>query len=219
MFGIIGRAKQISDLRALVRPPVGSLRAQVPIVVIDDEGFVYTEVLRNHGFPITVLKDITDIPAVEKYPVVVCDIRGVGKTFGSKYEGAHVISELKKHYPNKILIAYTGQEFDASFNQYFALCDASIKKDAESQQWVETLDNAISNFLDPVAQWKKVRAYLISCDIPTIRLAQLEHFYVRALLKKEIPFQKERELIDLPKDAKAVLLGVASNVVFRLLGF
>ncbi len=170
MFISFGRAQHISDLKALVRPPIGTLRAQVSIVVIDDQGFVYSDILRNHGFHITLLKDITDINAVEAYPVVVCDIRGVGKSFGSPFEGAHVISELRKHYPNKILIAYTGQQFDASFNQYFSLCDASVKKDAESQQWVETLDEAISNFLDPVAQWKKVRSYLISCDIPTFRI-------------------------------------------------
>ena len=66
---IIGRAKQIGDLRTLMHPPIGSLRAQVPIAVIDDAGFLCLQVLRNHSFAITVLKDVSDILALEKYPV------------------------------------------------------------------------------------------------------------------------------------------------------
>jgi len=217
MYFIFGKPKQISDLKVIARPPIGTLRPRVSIVVIDDKGFVYLNVLRNHGFIITELTDITDVKAVQTYPIVVCDIRGVGKAFGSDFEGAHVLAEIKKHYPNKILIVYTGQLFDASFNQYFALCDASVTKDAESQQWVEVLDNAIATFLDPIAQWKKLRSYLIDLDVPTMRLAELEDHYVSAVLAKQAPFQDEKKLIDLPQDAKAVLLGIASNYAFKLL--
>ena|SRR6266498_2347946 len=217
MYFRIGKPKQISDLKVIARQPIGTLRSQVPIVVIDDKGFVYLHVLRNHGFVITALKDITDVKAVLTYPIVICDIRGVGKTLDSQFEGAHVLAEIRKHYPNKILVVYTGQRFDATFNKYFALCDASITKDAESQQWVEVLDNAIAAFLDPVAQWKKLRSYLIELDIPTIQLAELEHHYVTAVLAKQTPFQDERKLIDLPQDAKATLIGIASNYAFKLL--
>lgn len=217
MYYRIGTPKQISDLKALPRAPIGTLRSQVPIVVIDDKEFIYLEVLRKNDFRITKLEDITDIKAVESYPIVVCDIRGVGRTLDSQFEGAHVLAEIKKHYPNKILIVYTGQRFDATFNRYFALCDASITKDAESQQWVEALDHAITAFLDPVSQWKKLRSYLIDLDVPTIRLAELEHQYVSAALAKQTPFRNESKLIDLPQDAKNVLLGVASNYVFKWL--
>jgi len=217
MFITLGKMKQIAHLKVIPRPPLGTLRARVPIVVIDDQGFAYLDVLRNHGFSIQLLNDITDIKAVESYPIVVCDVRGVGKSFGSTFEGAHVISEIKKHYPNKILIVYTGQRFDASFNQYFALCDSSIKKDAESEQWVEVLDNAIAAFVDPIAEWKKLRDYLIDLDVPTIRIAELEDSYVSAVLEKRTPFQNEKKLIDLPQDAKGVLIGVAGNYAFKLL--
>ena len=217
MYFKIGKPKQISDLNVIARPPIGTLRPRVPIVVIDDKGFVYLDVMRNHGFVITELKDITDVKAVQTYPIIVCDIRGVGKTLDPQFEGAHVLAEIKKHYPNKILIVYTGQRFDATFNKYFALCDASITKDAESQQWVEVLDKAIAAFLDPVAQWKKLRAYLIDLDVPTMRLAELEHHYVSAVLAKQTPFQDEKKLIDLPQDVKSVLLGIASNYAFKLL--
>lgn len=217
MFITIGTPKQIDHLKVNPTPPIGTLRSRVHIIVIDDKGFIYEEVLRNHGFSIKVLNDIQDIKAVESYPVVICDIRDVGKSFGSKYEGAHVIAEIKKHYPNKVLIACSGEQFDASFNQYFALCDASVKKDIESEKWVETLDNAIATYLNPVSQWKKLRDYLINLDVPTVRIAKLEDHYVTAILTKKKPFQDEKKLIDLPQDAKNILLGIASNYAFKLL--
>jgi DNA-binding NarL/FixJ family response regulator len=217
MYYIFGSLKQISALKVIARPPIGTLRPQVPIVVIDDNGFLYLDVLRNHGFRITELRDVNDVRTVEPYPIVVSDIRGVGGAFKSQYEGAHVLAEIRKHYPNKILLVYTGQQFDATFNRYFALCDGSITKDAESQQWVEVLDNAIATFLDPIGQWKKLRSYLIALDVPTIRLAELEHQYVSAVLKKQAPFQDQGKLIDLPQDVKNVLLGVASSYVFKWL--
>ena len=217
MFKIFGKPKQIADLKVIARPPLGTLRERVPIVAIDDKGFVYLNVLRNHGFNIKELLDVTDVKAVESYSIVICDVRGVGKAFGSGFEGAHVISEIKKHYPNKILIVYTGEMFDASYNQYFALCDWSMKKDAQSEDWVNILDNAIAAFLDPIDQWKKVRSYLINLDVPTIRLAELEDHYVKSILKKQTPFQNEKQLIDLPDMAKSVLIRVAAGSAIKLL--
>ncbi|HEX4630567.1 MAG TPA: hypothetical protein VH188_06340 [Chthoniobacterales bacterium] len=217
MYYLIGRPKDISDLKGELRPPIATLREKVKIVAIDDDGFEYAEVLRRHGFQINVQNDITDITAIETYPVVICDIAGVGRSFRSPYEGAHVIAEIRKRYPTKYLIAYTGQRFDASYNRFFALCDASMRKDSESQEWVEALDAAIKVYVDPAEMWRKARQ-VISPHVTPMRLTQLEDDYVRAVLKNRRPFQNEQKLIDLPNDARAVLLGIASNVLFKLIG-
>jgi hypothetical protein len=217
MYLVIGHPKELSDLKGDIRPPAATLREKVRIVAIDDEGFAYADVLRRHGFNITVLNDITDISAVESYQVVIADIAGVGLSFQSPFQGAHVIAEIKKRYTNKYLIAYTGQRFDASFNRFFALCDTTMSKDAESQDWVEALDEAIKVYVDPVAQWIKARQVILP-HISPIRLLQLEDEYVRSILSKTRPFQNERSLSNLPNDVKAIVLGVASNIVFKLLG-
>ena len=217
MYYLLGHPKDVSALQNYVREPIAKLRAHVPIVAIDDDGFAYADVLRNHGFRITVLNDISDVNAVESYPIIICDIKGVGASFKSRFEGAHVISEIRKHYPLKYLIVYTGQMFDASYNPYFALCDTSMKKDAGSDEWVEALDRAISVYVDPMSQWKKARQLVISHDIPPARLMELEDEYVRSVLDRKKPFQNQKRLLDLPSDLKAVLLGVASNVVFKLI--
>ena len=217
MYYILGRPKDITDLKQDVRPPIATLRDKVKIVAIDDEGFEYAEVLRRHGFQVTVLDDITDISAVETYPIVIADIAGVGLSFKSPYQGAHVIAEIRKRYPTKYLIAYTGQRFDASYNRFFALCDASMRKDAESQDWVEALDAAIKVYVDPPEMWRKARQ-VITQHVSPRRLTELEDDYVRAVMKNRRPFENERKLVDLPNDAKAVLLSLAGNVLFKLLG-
>jgi hypothetical protein len=217
MYCVFGRPKNINDLTGDLKPPVATLREKVKILAIDDDGFEYAEVLRGHGFQITVVNDITDINAVENYPVVICDIAGVGGSFQSPYQGAHVIAEIRKRYPTKYLIAYSGQRFDASYNRFFAMCDASMRKDSESQEWVETLDAAIKVYVDPQEMWRKARQ-VISPQITPLRLLQLEDDYVRSVSKRRRPFQNERALLDLPNDAKSVILGVAANVVFKLLG-
>jgi cation transport regulator ChaB len=218
MYYVFGKPKNLSDLPQEIRQPIAMLRAHVPIIAIDDIGFAYADVLRRHGFQITVQNDITDIRSVESYPIVICDIKGVGASFESRFGGAHVLAEIRKHYPQKYLIVYTGQRFDASFNEYFALCDASLKKDAESDEWVEALDHAIAVYTDPILQWKKARQLAIADDVAPRRLMELEDEYVEAVLAKKAPFQNPQAFSDLPSDVKAVLLGVASNVVFKLLG-
>src|SRR4051812_32693639 len=121
-FIIFGRPKQVSDLKDhTINHSAGSLRSQIPILVVDDQEFPYLEVLRQHGFNLTFFNDISDVRQVNNFPVVVCDIKGVGKSFKSKYEGAHVIAEIKKYFPTKILIAFTAHMFDSSFNKYFAM--------------------------------------------------------------------------------------------------
>ena len=217
MYCVLGHPKEIDDLKGDIRPPIATLRDKVKIVAIDDDGFEYAAVLRQHGFKITVLNDITDISAIETYPIVISDIAGVGLSFQSPFHGAHVIAEIRKRYPNKYLIVCTGQRFDASYNRFFALCDTSMSKDTESQDWVEALDDAIITCVDPVAQWKKARQVIVPHVSPS-RLMQLEDQYVRAVLKNRQPFQDQSTLFDLPSDARAVILGVAGNLVFKVLG-
>ena len=89
---IIGKTRDLSELKTISN--TGSIdRSSVSILCIDDQGLEYENIIRNHGFNIRVLKDIEDIKAVTEYPVVICDIKGVGKAFGSRFEGGHIIKQ------------------------------------------------------------------------------------------------------------------------------
>ncbi len=192
-------------------------RSSVPILCIDDEGLEYEEILRTHDFNIKVLKDIEDIKAVKEYPIVICDIQGVGKSFGSKYQGAHIIEEIKKQYPHKIVIANTGQKHDVRYNKYFIMADYTIPKDIDSDQWVENLDNAIKKVASPVEQWKRMRDFLFENDVTTRQVYLLEMDYVKSILSKNQKTLLESQVLaSINSNAKAVMQGFAASFIFKL---
>jgi len=84
---------------------VQDLRKVVDVLIIDDEEFPPTDFLRNNNFRLTQKKDIDNVKDVSEYPIIMCDIRGVGKKLSTDYEGAYLIKEIKQSYPAKRVIA------------------------------------------------------------------------------------------------------------------
>lgn len=215
MFFVIGKPYSIHDLKGIVYPPTGINRSSIPIAIIDDESFIRAEILKTHDFKVKELGDISDIRAIHTYPIILCDIKGVGKSFGSPYEGGHVIEEIKKYYPAKILIAYTGHQFDPSYNHFFKLCDFSIKKDLGGDEWVKYLDEAIKIATDPVRQWLKTRERLIDMEISALHLVKLEDEFVKRVIGKQSNFPSDTLANNLPSDIRTIVLNLVSSFIFQ----
>ncbi len=218
MFFHIGKPKNTKDLNVPHFKLKKVARRNVPILIIDDNEFEYLDILRNHNFSITHFKDIESIESVKEYEIVLCDIKGVGSKFGSKFEGAHVISEIRKKYPFKILIAYTAHLQDPSFNRYLRLADANVKKDSDSDEWIELLDISIKDATDVIQRWEKIRDFMIKSGIPMFTIVRLENEYVTTLLKngKIDDFPSQKILNELPKDIRAVLQSFTASILFKL---
>lgn len=192
-------------------------RGKIPILCIDDEGLEYESIIRHHGFNIRVVTDVDDIKAVSEYPIVICDIQGVGKAFRSQFQGAHIIEEIKKQYPSKVVIAYTGQKHDARYNKYFLMADAMYSKDMDSDQWVDNLDQAVEKVVDPVAQWKRMRDYLFSKDVPTRSVYLLELDYIESMLKKnKTILANSKVLKGVNPDVRGVMQGFVASLIFSM---
>jgi hypothetical protein len=217
MFFIIGKPKALSNIKASYVPPIKSDRSNSKIVIIDDEDFKYLDTLRSHDFNVTHLRDIEDFKAVAEYHIVLCDIKGVGKTFKSKFEGAHVIGEIRKLYPFKVIIAYTGHLFDPTFNKYFQVSDYVLKKDIDSEEWVEYLDRAINKAIDPIEQWGRIRKYLLEKDVSIINILLLEDSYVRSILQRTNLFPDDKVMKTLSSDVKDVLKEFTAHVLAYLI--
>jgi len=175
---------QLSDIPK-VPVNIATQRHAYRIAIIDNELFTYCDELRRHGFDITELGDIRDFAAVAEYPIVACDIKDVGKHFGTSYEGAHVIGEIRKRYPGKYLIAYSSGVFGPTYKTYWDSCDICLRRDGGFDQWVESLDKAIVSTGDPVHHWKRIRAALLNSDISALDIYLLENAYIRSILKKD----------------------------------
>jgi hypothetical protein len=218
MYYLFGTPLGILDLKKHQKEFNAVSRSIIPIAVIDDEELAYIDILRNHGFNLRQFKDIEDVKAVQSYDIVMCDIKGVGKHFKSRYEGAHLIAEIRKHYPAKILLAYTSHQFDPTYKKFFSMADQVLKKDIDSDEWIESLDAAIKDAVDPVFQWKRLRDYLLTKDTPLSTLIAIEHEFVNSVIRKiEDPFTKSRAVNSIPAEVKTALIQLTKQIVLSAL--
>lgn len=175
----------ISDLEAL-RKAHSINRKNFQIAVIEDKVFPCLDELRNHQYNITVFPDIARLSVLADFDIVISDIKGVGKHFGSSLEGAHMIEEIHKRFPNKYLIAYSGSTYNPTYNRYFKLCDDTKKKSVDVHEWVTTIDRALELINDPVFQWEKTRQILISQRFSLEQISSIEKAYAKSILKKNM---------------------------------
>lgn len=209
---------ELNDIKG-VKDPNDNDRSKAKILCIDDEGLEYENIIRHHGFNIRVVDDINDISAVSEYPIIICDIQGVGKAFKSQFEGAHIIEEIKKKYPNKVVIAFSGKSHDARYNRYFLMADAMYSKDIDSDQWVENLDEAVKKVTDPVAQWKRMREYLFKNDASTKNIYLLELDYIQSVLNRDKNILGNSKTLSLMNpDVRGVMQGFVASFLFSLVG-
>ena len=217
MYISIGKNYTIKDLDGHVQINIGEYRPKTKICIIDDEIFPHTKFLNSHDYSVKEIGDINDIKAVEAYKIILCDIKGVGKSFNSKYEGGHIIEEINKYYPNKIIVAYTGERFDPTYNKFFLIADQSMKKDADGEQWLSVLDSMIEIANSPIAQWKKTRNKLLDLNISSFELIQLEHLFVQSYLEKEDKISKNKIINKLNPDIKTIILNLISSALFIMM--
>lgn len=177
-------------------------RAEFKVAIIDNDPFPHTSELRRHGFVVTELGDIVDFSSVAEYPIVACDIKGVGKSFGASHEGAHVIAELRRRYPSIYLIGYSGGSFGPEFKKYWDCCDVFLRRDVGLEQWVESIHTGVIEFCDPVRQWKRIRAVMLSADMPTFEVYLIEQAYIKSIIKKDT-FLLTKEIEKVKKHSSA----------------
>lgn len=177
----------IKVLKSIDISPFGE-RKQYNIIIIDDHIFPLLDSLRKHGFTISKFNDIEDIDELKGFDIIICDIRGIGQTFQSRYQGAHIVKEIHKRFPNKYLIVYSGSTFSVEYNNYFKLSDKTVKKGTDLSEWVVILDTAIKDFINPYKQWEKTRAFLQENEIDTKTLLKFEQAYIKSILRKDDRF-------------------------------
>jgi DNA-binding NarL/FixJ family response regulator len=194
-------------------------RSRFPVVVIDDKPFTPIEFLRRHNYHITHLFDVNQIDAVARFPIVLCDLLDVGSSLNPNLQGAGVIQEIKKSYPEKIVVAYTGGGPSPLVEKAIAIADGYLKKDASIDEWCEVLDDAISSQANPATVWRKVRLRLLDAAITPYELAVLEDAFTRnAIEGKEFQpaLQKVADDLKVPPEIKTILSSLATSAVVQM---
>jgi hypothetical protein len=213
MFFHFGTPSKLTEL-VLGCPDISVLKKKMHIAIIDDETFHRLDALRTHGFNLNPLGDINSIDAVSSFDIIVCDIKGVGSAFGSSYEGAHVISEIRKAYPDKYIISFSGATFDASYNEAFSTADASLPKDSNINQWVASLEKGLKSVGDPMQRWLRFRENLLKKGVDIFEVFNLEQQFIKAIKKKDNSLLKE---VKVPDEVRDLVLNFAEYGLKRII--
>ena len=160
-------------------------RAQVKIGVVDDQVFTPKSNLENSGYKIDYLGDISSVDKIAPYHITLCDLQGVGTALDAKKQGAFIIREIKRNYPEKFVVAYTGGGLNQTISKEAATdSDLLLKKDADIDEWVDSLDGIIQQLLNPYKVWQRQRAALVAREVDTLTILELEIAFVRSLVSR-----------------------------------
>ncbi len=175
---------EISDLNSemlLKEYTLEQLKRATDILVIDDDPFTYIDILQANDFRIKQKTDIDAIGDVERFDIILCDVKGVGKFLCSKFEGAYLVQQIKETYPNKIVVIYTGNPYDASYQKYIQYADYTMEKGTPQEDWTALLTDILRKNANPVQQWKKTRSQLLDAGVSIVDVAKYEDKYVSAI--------------------------------------
>jgi hypothetical protein len=133
--------------------------------------------------------------------------------------GASLIAEIKKSFPEKVVIAYTGAALnERAARVATARADTILKKDIDIEEWTTNLDKMAAEATDPYIIWNKIRARFVELNVKTREIIILEDAYVRSVLKGGPSFNlltSRAEDSGVQQDARAILQGLASSLIFQ----
>lgn len=185
------------------------------IAVLDDNQFHPKEALTNHNFRITELgPDIRSLDQISSYPIIVCDVGGVGRAFGSNLEGAHIVQEIRKAYPDKFIIAYTGMTFSVATTNALTSADKRMEKDASLDAWVQTLENGIKEVINPRARWVRLRRALLERGVEIFDIFKLEQAFIQSIRQnKPTALEKEVKSLGVSSDITEIIIKFAARLI------
>jgi ActR/RegA family two-component response regulator len=206
-------------LRTRPRPRPNDIRQNIKILVIDDKTFTPLTNLQRHHFYITHWEDIPSIEGVVPFQVVLSDIDGVGLSINPQQQGVGVIAELRRNFPEKYVIAYTGKGSSALTERAIQIADDFLKKDADIEDWVIALDRAVEAVTNPVFAWKRTCLELLKADVSPYEIALMEDIFVASIINNEndapTEIRKYADRLDLSPDARAIIINFISSAIFE----
>ena len=223
-IGLLRSFMTIDDLDTRGNPSLSTpiqrnLREKVKIGIIDDEAFAPGKNLRNHGYEIRELDDVKSVSEVSGYPIILCDLMGVGMFLDEELQGATLIREIRKNYPATLVVAYSGaSQSSKPVRRAKQFADKMIAKDADMETWTKQLDQLIVDAIDPKKTWSRIKLSLVEQSMDTKLLLEFEDQFVRAVQADDpsafVALLNNRTLTE---STSSILHGLISSTIFSLL--
>ena len=161
MFKIPKRKKYNSAINLIYDRNICTLRRKVKILIVDDDEFELTDMLKERKYDIYYKKDITYAIEAEPFDIIVIDIIGIAQALRSNMEGFAIARDIKTKYPAKQVWCYSGSIVKAEISEKLCEIDGYISKDTDLDKWAEKLDRIIEEYSSEEYQEKVLRKQLI----------------------------------------------------------
>ncbi|MFJ5539164.1 DNA-binding transcriptional response regulator [Vreelandella titanicae] len=191
-------------------------RNNIKIAIIDDMEVPYLESLRRSGYNVRHYKDIEDFDMLKAYSVIVCDIKGVGKKFGSELEGAYIIKEARKLYPEKYIIAMSSAVYKINVTKIIGVADDKIVRDTDLDRVSDSIDKAVNTMRSNRLRWLRLRDNLLNThNVDMYNVWLLEQGFIATILKKDKKeLENNKGMRNVNDMVKGLLVNFISGIIF-----
>ena len=198
---------------------IAQAKCQVEIAVLDDNPFEPKEALLHHKFRITELgPDIKSLDQISTYPIIVCDVMGVGRSFGSNLGGAHIVQEIRKTYPDKFLIGYTGQSHSITTTNALTAADKRMMKDEGIEAWIQNLETGVNEVINPRNRWVRMRRALLERRVELFVVFKLEQAFIKAVRQRKPDILiNEAHTLNVQQEIKDLIIKFSATAVAALI--
>lgn len=124
---------------------IEDIKKHTQVLFVDDEDFsVLLETIRSSGWNVKQVYDILNFNSeeVKSADIIFMDFIGVGKTLTPKEQGIGLLKSLKKRYPKKFIVFYSGYAGFIPGHEVHAIADAWIDKHADPFVYIDQIEVA-----------------------------------------------------------------------------
>lgn len=219
MFRTFGTPEPLSSI-GQESVDITDAKLRVEIAVLDDNPFAPKDALIHHKFRVIELgPDIRSLDQVSTYPIIICDVAGVGRAFGSKLEGAHLVSEIRKAYPDKFLIGYTGQTHSVATTNALTAADKRMAKDESIEAWIKNLESGLTEVINPRNRWIRMRRALLERGVELFDVLRLEQAFIKSVRQgKPDVLVSEARSLGVADEVKDLVIKFSATALATLIG-
>ncbi|NAT79255.1 hypothetical protein CWD78_17720 [Dickeya dadantii] len=152
---------------------------------------------------------------VISYPIIICDIKGVGKSFGSNYEGGYVIEQIRQLYPDKYIIAMSAEIYKITFMNILENADDKIMRDSGIDVVSSALNKAFEIMQSNKERWCRLRNNLISKHkVDLYDVWEIEQEFIKSSLNSDRRIFENSRVV---RNSKEIVRGILINFISGLI--
>lgn len=122
---------------------IGELKRATRVLFVDDESFEdRLQPIRESGWMCSQIPDIKNLDDehIQNAQIIFMDYKGVGGNLTPSEEGIGLCKALRKKYPKKKIIFYSGYAGHIPGDEVFSFVDGWIAKHADTYEYIDLIE-------------------------------------------------------------------------------